>query len=268
MSNLTQTPVVINNQAVQVVAFKDVPVVTTAMLATFYGTDDVRIQQNHTRNADRFEEGKHFFKVEGEELRDFKLTSSEIVSKNTRSIILWTERGAARHAKLLETDQAWEVFEKLEDCYFAGSKVQNPTSRELSKIEVLQMAMESEQKAIALQAKVEVLEPKAAALEILSQNREGYLCLTDAAKHLHVKRNDLTNLLANHKMIYRRSTSSVIRKGKWAAYEVYIKKGWFFHDYAAGEKPDGTDYAPQLLVTPKGMTGIAQLVAQEMGEPA
>ncbi|EMX6652828.1 ORF6N domain-containing protein, partial [Salmonella enterica] len=35
------------------------------------------------------------------------------------SLILWTERGAARHAKMLETDQAWEVFEKLEDCYFS-----------------------------------------------------------------------------------------------------------------------------------------------------
>ncbi|EDE8442018.1 phage antirepressor Ant, partial [Salmonella enterica subsp. enterica serovar Pomona] len=35
---------------------------------------------------------------------------------------LWTERGAARHAKMLETDQAWEVFEKLEDCYFSRSE--------------------------------------------------------------------------------------------------------------------------------------------------
>ncbi|EOM2408963.1 ORF6N domain-containing protein, partial [Escherichia coli] len=25
----------------------------------------------------------------------------------------------ARHAKMLETDRAWEVFEKLEDCYFS-----------------------------------------------------------------------------------------------------------------------------------------------------
>ncbi len=39
-----------------------------------------------------------------------------------RSLILWTERGAARHAKMLETDQAWEVFEKLEDCYFSQCK--------------------------------------------------------------------------------------------------------------------------------------------------
>ncbi len=33
-------------------------------------------------------------------------------------LFLWTGRGAARHAKVLETEKAWEVFEKLEDCYF------------------------------------------------------------------------------------------------------------------------------------------------------
>ncbi|EOL0007810.1 P22AR C-terminal domain-containing protein, partial [Escherichia coli] len=44
------------------------------------------------------------------------------ISPKTRSLILWTERGAARHAKMLETDRAWEVFEKLEDCYFSQGK--------------------------------------------------------------------------------------------------------------------------------------------------
>ncbi|EJY7180079.1 ORF6N domain-containing protein, partial [Salmonella enterica] len=35
----------------------------------------------------------------------------------------------ARHAKMLETDQAWEVFEKLEDCYF--SQKQPATTRQV-----------------------------------------------------------------------------------------------------------------------------------------
>ena len=53
-------------------------------------------------------------------MSDFKsVTNSPVeVSSKTRSLILWTERGAARHAKMLDTDQAWDVFEKLEDCYF------------------------------------------------------------------------------------------------------------------------------------------------------
>lgn len=44
------------------------------------------------------------------------------ISPKTRSLILWTERGAAHHAKMLDMDQAWEVFEKLEDSYFTANK--------------------------------------------------------------------------------------------------------------------------------------------------
>ena len=58
----------------------------------------------------------------GDELKNLRVTlshSQNPISPKTRSLILWTERGAARHAKMLETDQAWEVFEKLEDCYFS-----------------------------------------------------------------------------------------------------------------------------------------------------
>lgn len=31
---------------------------------------------------------------------------------------MWTDRGAARHAKILDTDEAWEVYEELEENYF------------------------------------------------------------------------------------------------------------------------------------------------------
>lgn len=104
----------------QVIRFKNVPVVTTAQLAIYFDTAPVRIRQNHDRNKDRFVEGKHYYKITGDELRNFKkaLSSSKILSQNASSLILWTERGAARHAKMLDTDHAWDVFERLEDCYF------------------------------------------------------------------------------------------------------------------------------------------------------
>lgn len=105
------------------VACENISVLTTELLAQLYGTETNNIKVNFTRNADRFVEGKHFFKLEGDELREMKhrVTQSNSVKipRNVRSLILWTERGAARHAKMLETDQAWEVFERLEDCYFA-----------------------------------------------------------------------------------------------------------------------------------------------------
>ncbi|EBU6838346.1 ORF6N domain-containing protein [Salmonella enterica subsp. enterica serovar Typhimurium] len=98
------------------------PVITTELLAELYGTERQRLTNNFNRNKERFIEGKHFFLIEGDELRELKnrnsLRVSVKIARNVRSLILWTERGAARHAKMLETEQAWEVFEKLEDCYF------------------------------------------------------------------------------------------------------------------------------------------------------
>lgn len=121
----------INDQEISVINYKAIPVITTEMLADLYGTENIRIQQNHIRNLERFVEGKHFFKLVGEELRNFKkaLTSLKIVSPNARALTLWTERGAARHAKMLDTDQAWEVFEQLEDCYFHRKDILSKTHK-------------------------------------------------------------------------------------------------------------------------------------------
>ena len=111
-------------ESLSVITYQQQPVVTTNLLAQLYGTEPQYINKNHERNADRFVAGKHFIKLEGEALREFKksLTGSNPVSeipRQARHFILWTDRGAARHAKMLDTEQAWEVFEKLEDCYFS-----------------------------------------------------------------------------------------------------------------------------------------------------
>ncbi|EAM8752346.1 ORF6N domain-containing protein [Salmonella enterica] len=100
------------------------PVITTELLAQLYATKAEYIRRNHNRNEGRFIEGKHFFIAKGEVLESLKksLRPFQDIAPNVRKLILWTERGAARHAKMLETDQAWEVFEKLEDCYFGQHK--------------------------------------------------------------------------------------------------------------------------------------------------
>lgn len=115
------------------ITHNQIPVITTELLAQLYGAEVKNIQNNYARNAERFIEGKHFFKVAGDALKNLRVAlnySQNLqpslrglqISPKARSLILWTERGAARHAKMLETDQAWEVFEKLEDCYFSQGK--------------------------------------------------------------------------------------------------------------------------------------------------
>ncbi|MBN6364322.1 ORF6N domain-containing protein [Providencia rettgeri] len=126
VSNINETSNSV--KSIPLIAHSGAPVITTDMLADVYGTEVINIQVNHSRNKNRFIEGKHFYKLTGSILKEFKnwLTKSklvykgsEIISKHAKSIILWTERGAARHAKMLDTDNAWDVFEALEDFYFA-----------------------------------------------------------------------------------------------------------------------------------------------------
>lgn len=116
----------ISVESLSIISFSNIPVVTTELLASLYGTEPDYIRKNFNRNSGRFVIGKHYFLLENEKLREFKhsmsLRPSVKIARNVRSLILWTERGAARHAKMLETDRAWEVFEKLEDCYFSQGK--------------------------------------------------------------------------------------------------------------------------------------------------
>ena len=122
MNTPTQNlPVVhVGNTDIAVIAYKGQRVILTELLAQVLGTEEINIQKNYNRNQNRFEEGKHCFKLEGDELTTFKVVSStqHEISKHTRNLMLWTERGAARHAKFLDTDEAWDKFDLLESAYF------------------------------------------------------------------------------------------------------------------------------------------------------
>ncbi len=101
-------------------------VLTTAQLAEAYGTDSKVILRNFTRNRNHYIEGKHFYHLTGDELRAFKSSRQfDDQFKQVPSIYLWTEKGALLHAKSLNTDKAWEVYEFLVDTYFRVQEIQN-----------------------------------------------------------------------------------------------------------------------------------------------
>ena len=94
-------------------------VLTTEQLAQVYGCDGRQIKQNFSNNADRFVEGGHYFKLEGNDLQKLRVENIDLqISSMTRCLYLWTRRGASRHCKMLGTDQAWEMFDELEETYF------------------------------------------------------------------------------------------------------------------------------------------------------
>ena len=118
---------------------------TTTQIAEFYGTTDGSIKTNFSRNKNRFKEGRHFFKVSGEQLNDLRVTNSNLqISVKTRSVILWTERGALNHAKITDSDKAWDVFDTLVDCYFWRKKVNSKDAFEQRSIGVRERRFETD----------------------------------------------------------------------------------------------------------------------------
>lgn len=116
-------------------AYKGTPVVTTETLAKAYDVKPINIQKNFSANKERFAEGKHYFIVSGQELSSFRLRLTESksqISPKARALTLWTERGAARHAKMLNSDKAWDMFELLEETFFRVAAQQLPDTQELS----------------------------------------------------------------------------------------------------------------------------------------
>lgn len=95
-------------------------VLTTAQLAEAYGTSEKRIQENFRMNKSRYQEGKHFYHVTGDELKKILDTPNfgGTKAKKIRQLYIWTERGALLHAKSLNTDKAWEVYDFLVEHYF------------------------------------------------------------------------------------------------------------------------------------------------------
>ena len=103
-------PIEMNNQRI----------LTTQQLAAVYETDTNNIKNNFANHKDHFVEGVHYYLLKGEELRAFKreVNNIDLVKTNVNQLYLWTERGANRHCKILDTDKAWEQFDNLEETYF------------------------------------------------------------------------------------------------------------------------------------------------------
>lgn len=117
------------------VKVKGIKVLTTRQLAVAYDTSKQIISYNFNYNKHRYIEGKHYIALEGEELRAFK-ASHEIHDnlKYAHVAYFWTEKGALLHAKSLNTDKAWEVYDYLVDFYFRAKEEPKPVPVETAPV--------------------------------------------------------------------------------------------------------------------------------------
>lgn len=139
----------------QVIVHRQARVLTTGQLAESYGAEEKLVQQNFNNNKARYKEGKHFFLLQGEELRAFKRDFENLgFAPNLNKLYLWTEKGAWLHAKSLNTDAAWDAYEMLVDDYY---NVRELLTAEQQSREHLKMSIMTSERMDRVEEKVQTL---------------------------------------------------------------------------------------------------------------
>jgi phage antirepressor YoqD-like protein len=216
--------IAINGIDIQVVEFNGERVLTTKQLADGYDCEPSNIKKNFNENKERFVEGKHYFKLEGEQLRELKdrVTNSDIVGRNANVLYLWTKRGAARHSKMLGTDRAWDMFDLLEESYFNGNRpsyqIADPIARaeawieEQKQIQALKIANKQQEQNIG------ELKPKADYTDTILRSKDT-VPITSIAKDYGMSGKSMNKILHELGVIYRTA-------GQWLLYAKYQAKGY------------------------------------------
>lgn len=227
-------------------------VLTTQQLAEAYNADTKLLNRNFERNRDRYIEGKHYFSLAGRELVDFKGKQQNDVSLKFTSILyLWTERGALLHAKSLNTDEAWKVYDMLVETYFRV-KEQPQVPRTLP--EALRLAADLAEKNIQLEAENKALLPKGEFFDTVAGSKDA-IAIGDAAKVLNmgIGRNKLFQILRANKVLMKDNIP----------YQEYIDRGYFRTIEQKWTTPEGeTKINIKTLVYQKGLDYIRKVLKE------
>lgn len=131
----------------------------------------------------------------------------------------------------------------------------NPAT--LSRMQILQLAMQAEQENQALKEKIAVIEPQAHALQRITQQGED-LGLRESAKVLKVGQSQLVNFLLSKKWIYRDG------KDKPQAYQDKINQGYLIHHYSSPQQTaHGERVFSQVKITAKGIARLSIMFNQK-----
>ncbi len=140
------------------------------------------------------------------------------------------------------------------------STASNPIAN-LSRKDLLKLALETEEENEQLRLEVKELAPKARALDLISAQKDS-MTLTQAAKTCGMKVKEFIALLHAYGWVYRQN-------GSWVAYDKYIKNGCLEYKEAVytDEKTGLECRKSYCHVTPKGLVKLAEMFSIDL-EPA
>ncbi len=198
--------------------------------------------------------------------RLFKIKDLTKESGESTSHVMMTERGFVALCRSLKGGVATEIFEAFVEEFYRMrmelAKRQEPAI--LTRMEILQLAMDSEKRALEAEAQVGELKPDAESMRML-RSGEGHHTMTAVAKMLDVKRNWLFGLLTQCGWFYKQNGVSL-------PYAPLMKQGLLTVDPAKGKPIMRSSGAIEVkvttLVTAKGLAKITEIVKQALEKQA
>ena len=242
-------------------------VLTTQQLADIYETDIKNISNNFNRNQDRFTENKDYYLLEGDKLKTFKgIHLNDESLKFVSKLYLWTERGANRHSKILDTDRAWQQFDMLEETYFqvksnilvSSYMIEDPIKRaeqwikEQKEKEILQLE-NAQSKQI-----INELKPKADYTDLILKNK-GLVTITQISKDYGMSGQEMNKTLHDLKVQYKQNK-------QWLLYSNIQKNGYTHSETIVFKHSDGrADVNMITKWTQKGRLFLYDLLKSKNG---
>lgn len=122
----------------------------------------------------------------------------------------------------------------------------------LSRMDILKLAMDSEEGRLKAEAELAIAAPKAHALDLIAADDQA-LTVTQAAKVLGIKREALTTWLHANGWMYRQN-------GSWVAYQQHIQSGRLqFKEARYTDANTGQEcHRPYCHILPKGLAVLAK----------
>lgn len=135
--------ILINGVEIETKEYKGQRVITSYDVAKLHEREPNEITKNFNRNKKKFVTEKDYFTVKRSEFSERFKIGQDFIPNNVKEIQLFTERGYLKLTKTFTDDLSWKIQDMLIESYFVVVTGQIQP-KQLTKIEALQMALETE----------------------------------------------------------------------------------------------------------------------------
>ena len=251
-------------------------VLTDKMVAEIHNIEPKHVRERINNNIKRFKENidivdlkQRVGQTDTLDLTSFGYAKQSITQ--AEHIYLLSERGYAKLIKIMDTDLAWEVHDKLIDEYFVMKEI--ILSDEQLKATLLLSIYNGGKDGVLASKKLTEIEVKEATAPLISAIEEQRPAV-EFTEHVTsssdtVDIGELSKIIKNEKIdIGRNRLFEYLRKNKILMsnnipYQTYMTRQWFDVIETTKQTAYGSKVFSKVLVTGKGQIGIVEMLRKD-----